>query len=79
MMDNESNNGIRESVLGRFRSFLTIIVPNLVTSIPLVISAESKPRGYYLEQFWQADLGYFGQAIIRVKIPNSSHVASIQH
>ena len=56
-MDNESNNGIRESVLGRFRSFLTIIVPNLVTSIPLVISAESKPRGYYLEQFWQADLG----------------------
>ena len=38
-----------------------------------------KPRGYYLELFWQADLGYIGQAIIGVKVPNSSHVASIQH
>ena len=33
--------------------------------------------GYYLGHFWQADLGYIGQAIIGV--PNSSHVASIKH
>ena len=29
--------------------------------------------------FWQAYLGYIWQAIIGVKVPNSSHVASIQH
>ena len=45
----------------------------------ILFSAELKPRGYYLELFWQADLGYIGQAIIGVKVPNSSHVASIQH
>ena len=27
--------------------------------------------GYYLEKFWQADLGYIGQAIIGVKVPNT--------
>ena len=37
------------------------------------------PRGHYLEHFWHADLGYVGQAIIGVKVPNDSHVASIQH
>ena len=41
--------------------------------------AELKPRGWYLELFWLADLGYIGQAIIGVKVPNSSHMASIQH
>ena len=41
--------------------------------------AEYKPSGYYLEHFWQADLGYIGQAIIGVKVPNNSHVACIQH
>ena len=45
----------------------------------LLFSAELKPCGYYLEFFWQADLGYVGQAIIGVKVPNSSHVACIQH
>ena len=45
----------------------------------VLFSAELKPRGYNLERFWQADVGYIGQAIIGVKIPNSSHVASIQH
>ena len=45
----------------------------------LLFSAQLKPRGYYLEHFWQADLGYIGQAIIGVKVPNSSHVACIQH
>ena len=45
----------------------------------LLFRAEYKPRGYYLEHFWQADLGYIGQAIIGVKDPNSSHVACIQH
>ena len=45
----------------------------------VLFSAEYKPRGYYLEHFWQADLGYIGQAIIGVKVPNSSHVACIQH
>ena len=45
----------------------------------LLFRAEYKPRGYYLEHFWQADLGYIGQAIIGVKVPNSSHVACIQH
>ena len=44
-----------------------------------LFSAEFKPRSYYLEHFWQADLGYIGQAIIGVKAPNSSHVACIQH
>ena len=38
-----------------------------------------KPHGYYLEHFWQADLGYIGQAIIGVKVPNSSYEACIQH
>ena len=37
----------------------------------VLFSAELKPPGYYLELFWQA--------IIGVKVPNSSHVASIQH
>ena len=37
------------------------------------------PRGHYLEHFWHADLGYIGQAIIGVKVPNSDQVASIQH
>ena len=49
------------------------------TNSDLLFRAELKPRGYYLELFWQADLGYIGQAIIGVKVPNSSHVASIQH
>ena len=40
----------------------------------LLFRAEYKPRGYYLEHFWQADLGYIGQAIIGVK-----DVAFIQH
>ena len=31
------------------------------------------------KKIWQADLGYIWQAIIEVKVPNSSHVASIQH
>ena len=44
----------------------------------LLFSAVLKPRGHYLD-FWQADLGYIGQAIIGVKVPNSSHVAFIQH
>ena len=29
--------------------------------------------------FWHANLGFIGQAIIGVKVPSSSHVASIQH
>ena len=33
----------------------------------VLFRAEYKPRGYYLEHFWQADLGYIGQAIIGVK------------
>ena len=37
----------------------------------VLFGAELKPRGYYLEHFWQA--------IIGVKVPNRSHVASIQH
>ena len=41
--------------------------------------AEYKPRGYYLEHFWQADLGYIWQALIRVKVPNSNLVACVQH
>ena len=45
----------------------------------LLFRAEYKPRGYYLEHFWQADLGYIWQAIIGVKVPNSNHVACIQH
>ena len=45
----------------------------------VLFRAEYKPRGYYLEHFWQADVGYIGQAIIGVKVPNSSHVACIQH
>ena len=45
----------------------------------LLFRAEYKPRGYYLEHFWQADLGCIGQAIIGVKVPNSNHVACIQH
>ena len=45
----------------------------------LLFSAELKPRGYYLELFWQAELGYIGKPMIEVKVPNSSHVASIQH
>ena len=45
----------------------------------VLFRAEYKPRGYFLEHFWQADLGYIGQAIIGVKVPNSSHVACIQH
>ena len=32
-----------------------------------------------MELFWQTDLGYIGQAILGVKLPNSSHVASTQH
>ena len=44
----------------------------------LFFSAELKPRGNYLELFWQADFGYIGQALIGFKVPNSSHVASIQ-
>ena len=44
----------------------------------LLFSAEFKPRGYFLEHFWQADLGHIGQAIVGVKVPNSSHMASIQ-
>ena len=47
--------------------------------IPLLFSAELKPSGYCLELFWQADLGYIEQAIIGVKVPNSSRAASIQH
>ena len=34
-------------------------------------SAELKPRGYYLEHIWQADMGYIGQAMIGAKVPNS--------
>ena len=45
----------------------------------VLFSAELNPRGYYLEYFWQADLHYIEQAIIGVKVPNSSHVACIQH
>ena len=45
----------------------------------VLFSVELKPRGYYLEHFCQADMGYIGQAIIGVKVPNSSHVACIQH
>ena len=52
---------------------------NSFTHALLLLRDEYKPRGYYLEHFWQADLGYIGQAIIGVKVPNSSHVACIQH
>ena len=45
----------------------------------LLFNAEFKTNGYHLELFWQAELGYLGQAIIGVKVPHSSHVASIQH
>ena len=45
----------------------------------LLFRSEYKPRGYYLEHFWQADMGYIGHAIIGVKVPNSSHVACIQN
>ena len=47
--------------------------------VRILFSAKLKPHGYYLEHFWQTDLGYIRQAIIGVKVPNSSHVASIQH
>ena len=43
----------------------------------LLFSAEYKPRGYYLEHFWQDDMGYIGHAIIGFIVPNSSHVACI--
>ena len=33
-----------------------------------LFSAELKPRGYYLELFWQADLGYTEQAIYGSKV-----------
>ena len=57
-----------------------LMVENYLVFVELLLfSAELKPRGYYLELFWQADLGYIGQVIIGVKVPNSSHVASIQH
>ena len=36
----------------------------------LLFRAEYKPRGYYLEHFWQADMGYIGHAMIGVKVPN---------
>ena len=62
---------------GLFLSFLSLA--RLYKYVYLLFRAEHKPRGYYLEHFWQADLGYIGQAIIGVKVPNSSHVASIQH
>ena len=45
----------------------------------LLFSPELKPHGYYLDHFWQADLGHIGQAMIGVKVPNSSHMACIQH
>ena len=51
----------------------------LQTISQLHFRAELKPRSYYLEHFWQADLGYTGQDIGGDKAPNSSHVASIQH
>ena len=41
--------------------------------------AELKPSGYYLEHFWQADLGYIRPTKIGVKVQNSSHVATIQY
>ena len=44
--------------------------------VHILFSAELKPCGYYLELMWQVDLCYTGQAIIGVKVPNSSHVAS---
>ena len=46
-------------------------VPFMAGFFALLFSAKLKPHGYYLE--------LFGQAIIGVKVPNSSHVASIQH
>ena len=49
------------------------------TSSLLLFSAELKPRGHYLELLWQPDLAYMRQAIIGVKVPNSGHMASIQH
>ena len=75
----------RFSALYRFRALFVgdgkkrYIGTPLYLLTRLLFSAELKPRGYYLELFWQADLGYIGQAIIGVKVPNSSHVASIQH
>ena len=47
----------------------------------LLFNAEFKPNGYHyhLELFWQAELGYLGQAIIGVKVPHSSHVASEEY
>ena len=59
--------------------FLTIKLSFMRPFTKVLFSAELKPRGYNLERFWQADVGYIGQAIIGVKIPNSSHVSSIQH
>ena len=47
--------------------------------VHILFSAELKPCGYYLELLWQADLGYTGLAMIGVKVPNSIHMASIEH
>ena len=55
------------------------VAERIVAAKDLLFRAEYKPRVYYLEHFWQADMGYIGHAIIGVKAPNSSHVASIQH
>ena len=56
----------------------------LIRSQPLLSfqkfsGADLKSRVYYQKLFWQAVLGYIGQTIIGVKVPNSSHVASIQY
>ena len=50
-----------------------------MSKFELLFSAELKLRGNYLGHFWQADLGFIGQAIIGVKVPTgkSSHVTSI--
>ena len=55
----------------------SLLLDGLCIVTCLLFRAEYKPRGYYLEHFWQADLGYIGQATIGVKVTNSSHVACI--
>ena len=65
-----------------FPKYIPTILPYLkkIQSVTILLfRPEYKPHGYYLEHFWQADLGYIGQAKIGVEVPNRSHVACIQH
>ena len=54
-----------------FHNFVTSSFYQNAFLLEVLFRAEYKPRGYYLEHFWQADLGYIEQAIIGVKVPNT--------